>query len=290
MQTVPAPVSRAVPGVPGVLDVIIQQLLAKEPGERIQTAKQLAAALEQVPGFPRKKALPRTGVLTSSSGNWVEGGNKPNVEVHDEITFQEKGRAPKQIGYMDTASSGTDEVRDEIFNALLELAQQTVEQCGGDEQLSIALALVHGVRDDRARIVGERQQLEERQARALQTAREREGSLRFAIAELRFERQKASPEIVADLDYQIAALDHRVKDLTTDLHKQLAELDERGIELAASEHDLEAHWLKVHRRLRQALDGRLTSLGPEAGTISARFTAVGTAVEEMLALGGAASG
>ncbi len=294
MQTVPPPVSRVVTGVPAVLDVIIQQLLAKEVDARLQTAKQLTAALEQVPGFPRKK-FPRTGVLTSSSGNWTEaspGSNAaiqlPRVEVHDEITFQEKGRAPRQIGYMDTASSGTEEVRDEIFSALLELAQQTVEQCGGDEALSIALALVHGVRDDRARINGERQQLEERQARALQTAREREGSLRFAIAELRFERQKASPEIVADLDYQITALDNRVKELTKDLHTQLAELDERGIELAAAEHDLAGHWLQVHRRLRAALDGRLSSLGPEAGSISQRFTAVGTAVEEMLALGGVA--
>ncbi len=290
MQTVPPPVSRAVPTVPGVLDVIIQQLLAKDVTARIQTAKQLAAAIEQVPGFPRKK-FPRSGAVSPlghSSGNWVGGGDASSAalkltEFHDEMTIPEqRQRQASARAFADTAASLTEEVRDEIFNALLECAQQTVEQHGGDEALSIALALVHGVRDDRLRILGERQQLEERQTLTLQSAREREGSLRFAIAELRFERQKAGPELIGDLDYQILALDNRVKELSKELTRQLDELDNRGIELAAQGHDLEDHWLEVHRRLRAALEGRLAALGAAAGPLAARFLAVGTATLEML--------
>jgi hypothetical protein len=116
--------------------------------------------------------------------------------------------------------------------------------------------------------------------------REREGSLRFAIAELRYERQRKEPpptETQAkDLDFQIAQLDGRVRELTLALGHELAALDERGIELAAAEHDNEVARLEAHRRLRSVLGDRLGALGDSAKDLSSKFAVVGQAVQDML--------
>ena len=255
LQTPPSPPGRSVPGLPAALDALVVQLLAKVPSARPQSGRQVCAALEEVPGFPRRKGAPRATA---------------------QITAQ-------QIGLADTADADPLAIRDEIFNALVELAQATTAQCPGDDGLAITLALVHAVRDDRARIAGERVQLEERQARALQTAREREGSLRFAIADLRFERQGAAPHGATDLDYQIGQLEVRVRELAYELRAELHRIEDRGIELAAAEHDLEHRWLDVHRRLRATLATRLHALGATAGAIAHRFHAVVTAVDNVLA-------
>jgi tRNA A-37 threonylcarbamoyl transferase component Bud32 len=285
MQSAPPSLGRAFPGIPGVLDVIVQQLLAKDPAARLQNGRQLINALEQVPGFPTRRA-PRTGRMTLSPEGQVALAQARGVEVHDEITLQEKARAPKQMAYADTAAARTEEVRDEIFNALVDLAEETVDLHPGDAALALALVLVERARSDRGRFISDRAQLEERHATAVQSVREREGSLRFAIAELRYERQRKDPPPSAtaaqDLDFQIAQLDGRVRELTLGLGHELAALDERGIELAAAEADAEGQWLDAHKRLRVALTDRMTALGAGAGDLAGKLAVVGAAVSEML--------
>ncbi len=291
-QTAPPP-GRNVNGVPPMFDTLVGQLLAKDPAVRLQSGQQLCAALEQVPGYPRRKAMPLSGaIFTSSSLTDGRAGFGGHVEVHEEVTLGDRARAPRQIAFADTASARTEEVRDEIFGALIELAQQALDHHRDDgrgtaasEALSIALALVHAVRDDRAHIGDERVELEDRQTRALQNAREREGSLRFAIAELRFDRGRTPIELHKDLDYQVAQLDTRVKDLAVQLRKDLDQIDERGIELAARSHDVEGQWVKVHARLREALAAHLAEVGGSAEALRNRFLVVGTAAEEMIAIG-----
>lgn len=277
MQT-PAPALSA--RFPGVLDVIVQQLLAKDPAARLPTGKQLAIALEQVPGFSSRRAAG----AKASAGSLADDHR---LEVHDEVTLQEKASAPGSVGYADTASSQTEEVRDALFAALVEVADETAEQHGSDAGLAMALVLVERARADRARSVADRAQLEHRVGEQVQAVREREGSLRFAIAELRFERQRTdptpSPAALVDLDFQIAQLDLRVRELTLSLQHELAALDERGIELAATEHDTAQHWLEAHDRLRTALGQRLLAIGAPAAAQATRFAAVDHAVGEMLA-------
>ncbi len=293
MQTPPPALGRAFPGIPGVLDVIVQQLLAKDPAERLQSGKQLAMALEQVPGFARRRRA-LTGMVPGVPSERVAADLAAGrVEVHDEVTLQERASAPRQIGYADTAAARTEEVRDEVLAALVELAEEVVDTHPGDATLAMALVDVARARADRDRFVRERAALEERHATAVQSVREREGSLRFAIAELRFERQRKDPPpaagAAADLDFQIAQLDQRVRELTLGLGHELAALDERGIELAAAEHDGEAQWLDGHRRLRAALADRVGALGARAGELASKFAAVGAASQEMLDGAGSSS-
>jgi tRNA A-37 threonylcarbamoyl transferase component Bud32 len=280
MQSTPPALGRAFPGIPGILDVIVQQLLAKEPAERIQSGKQLMNALEQVPGYPRTATPGRAGRLSIAPP--VAG----NVEVHDEVTMRERAGAPKQMGYAETAAAATEEVRDEVLKAMVALGEETSDLYPGDGALTMVLVDVERHDGDRQRFQRERTQLEERHAAAAQAVREREGSLRFAIAELRYERQRKEPpptETQAkDLDFQIAQLDGRVRELTLALGHELAALDERGIELAAAEHDNELARLEAHRRLRSVLGDRLGALGDSAKDLSSKFAVVGQAVQDML--------
>jgi len=294
MQSEAPAMGGKVGGIPPVLDAIIGQLLAKDPADRLQTGRQLCAALEQVPGFPRKRSLPRTGMMALADpgrGEVMAGGR---VEVHDEVTLQDRGRAPRPMAFADTATASTEEVLEEVLAALVDLAQQTVDLHPGDGTLAVALLAVHRVRADLTAIAAEQVALEERQAAAIQDGRAREGSLRFAAAELRYERQRTDPPppagVLVDLDYQIAQLDARVRDLTATLHAELAALDERGIELAAAAHDVETRWLDAHRQLHAALAARLGTAGagaaPEPGDraeLVARFDVVGTAAADLLA-------
>ena len=280
MQSDPPPLPR----VPGILDLIVRQLLAKAPSARIQSGKLLAIALEQVPGFPKKRSARRTGAIGLDSSGAIP---LPRVEIHEEVTLRERSAAPRVIGYDDTASASTEEVRDGVFAVLTEVAQEVADQHPGDAALALALVMVGRAGSDRGRIAAERAALEERAAREVESVRGREGSLRFAIAELRFERQRqevpsAGAAALTDLDYQIAQLDARVRELTLALQHELAALDERGIELAAHEHDAAEHWLDAHARLRVALASRLAVLGAAAGPAAERFAAIEHALGELL--------
>ena len=286
MQSPPPSLARAFPGITAGLDVIVQQLLAKDPAARLQNGRQLLNALEQVPGFPARRA-PRSGRMTLAPEGAAALAAARGIEVHDEVTHQEKLQAPRQIAYADTAAAHTDELRDEIFSALVALAEETVDEHPGDAALALALVDVERARSDRSRFTADRAQLEQRHATAVQSVREREGSLRFAIAELRYERQRKdpppAPSAAQDLDFQIAQLDGRVRELTLALGHELAALDERGIELAAAEADAETSGLAAHLRLRTALAARITALGAAAGDLAPRLATTTHAIDELLA-------
>jgi serine/threonine protein kinase len=284
MTTPPPSLGRAFPGIPALLEVLVQQLLEKDPTKRLQSGKQLMSALEQVPGYPRTSNPGRAGRLSIAPP--LSQPSNPSIEIHDEVTLQERSRAPRQMGYAETAAAMTDEVRDEIFKRLVALAEETSDLYPGDGALTLVLVDVERFEADRARFIRERTALEERHASAAQSVREREGSFRFAIAELRFERQRTdkppTAEAAKDLDFQISQLDGRVRDLTLALGHELAALDERGIELAAAEHDNEVQRIESHRRLRNVLGDRMGALGDSAGDLASKFAVIGQAVQDML--------
>ncbi|MCE9575003.1 MAG: serine/threonine protein kinase [Deltaproteobacteria bacterium] len=207
LHTSPAALSSVkIPGVasvPPVFEALVLAMLAKDPDRRPSSGKAICAALETVPGFPLKRP-PRTGMFQAV------GEREP-----EEVTHRDRSRAPRPIAYADTANAQSEDVRDEILTALRDLAKVTASQWPGDDALTAAVATVNAALERRQRVASERLALEERQAEAVQHAREREGSLRFAIADLRFERQKAHQAVqpVGDLDYQIGQLEARVKDV-----------------------------------------------------------------------------
>ena len=86
---------------------LVMELLAKVPSARPQSGRAVCAALEEVPGFPRRRAGLRTNSILTSAGI----GDAPRVTA--QTTAQ-------QIGFADTANIDPAEIRDEIFNALVE--------------------------------------------------------------------------------------------------------------------------------------------------------------------------
>jgi hypothetical protein len=168
---------------------------------------------------------------------------------------------------------------------LVALAQQAAHAHPGDAAVDAALATIAGCAAALARLRAEREALEDRQDEVLQRSREREGALRFAIAELRFERlrddAREDPAVMADLDYQVTQLEARVRELASELAAELAALDDKGIELAAAADDQQQRWLPAHLGLRAALAARLRALGAPAQALAARLDTIDGALEQL---------
>ena len=242
LQAPPPSPSGAAPDLPPQLDAIVTCLLAKDPAARFQSARQLAAALERVPGFTRRPA-PARG-----------------------------------LAFADTANAAGDDVRDEIYGALVELARQALAETRADDDLGAAYAEVSSLRADRARAATDRDELEARQVGALQASREREGLLRFAISELRHDRQGAlrAGAPPGDLDFQLAELDARVREIDAELRAELSILGDRAATLAAAERALDARWVAAHRRVRAALARRVAT-----GPLAPRLAAIEGAIDQL---------
>jgi hypothetical protein len=223
-----------VPNVPTQLEAIVAGLLAKSPGERFQSGGHVQAALEQVPGFPRKFSW--TGAALAPTDRTVMAGPAlPTPTVRD--------------------------VREQLCDAMVQLAEEAVAQTPADRHLAAVLEHARMVRLERGRVTAARIDLDAQHTQTVQAAREREGSLRFAIADLRFDRARAvDPMAAGDVDFQIDALSIRVQEVGTSVQRTLLALEEQRSRLVAFEHQIEPRWLDAHRQLRAALGHRIGGL------------------------------
>jgi len=239
MSLPPPRLATRVPGgVPPQLEGLVWALLAKTPAERPQSGAEVQRALEQIPGFSARP-----------------GGPAP---VDDERTV---------IAMQGPATPTARDLREQLCEIMMQIAEGALAQSPHDQTLAAALGYVRGVRDEKVRLIAARGELDEHQVHTVQSSREKEGSLRFAIADLRFERQRAgSPAEAMDVDFQIDALSMRVAEVSSSMQRALRDLDAHGVHLASYEYDLEPRWVAAHRHLRQVLGNRI---GGIAGTIDA---------------------
>jgi len=281
LEVAPAPPSAKRTEVPRPLDSIVLQLMAKDPADRYAHGRDLAAALEQVPGFPGRKAAARTARLALG---W-------SIEVHEEATSSSGTPPPtveeirRVISMADTAAADVAGVRDEIYRAMLELAEKLTDLGLEDSTVVVADAKVRAARDEKHELDTRREALEERERRVEQDARERESSLRFAIGELTYEHGRAADDVKADLEFQVTQLQLRLKELLADTERELAAITEDGIELAAAQAHLDDRWTAVHDELQAALERRLGSVGsdPTAAPLSSRYQTIALALSQVTA-------
>ncbi len=230
MTQKPPRLADRVPGVPPALDELAERLLAKKPEARPQSAEEVVDAIEKVPGYSAFGALP---VPPDDNATIVAAAAGPTPTARD--------------------------LREQLCEVMIEIADTAMAQAPGDQDLWQALQYVRGVRDERARLAVARAELDERHFHTVQSSREREGSLRFAIADLRFERQRArNTALIQDVDYQIDVLSLRVREVSSEVQQALRELEAHGVHLAHYEYDLEPRWVAAHRYLRQVLGPRVS--------------------------------
>jgi hypothetical protein len=158
-----------------------------------------------------------------------------------------------RIGTADTAAAHSVDVRDELFAALMGLAEQMIDLDVEDQTILLEVATIRGLRDDMARLESERLALEDRELRVEQSARQREGSLRFAVGDLAFDLQRAHAELEVDLEFQIQQLEQRIAELLASAERELEAITEEGITLAAAEARLDDQWADAHRTLLTAV-------------------------------------
>jgi chromosome segregation ATPase len=164
-------------GIPKELDAVILKCLAKRVEERWQSAADLYAALQKVPGYPPAKAPPRR-------------------------KFVPMTRVPTIL------SSGTDtDPYGNLRGALREIAEALLDQGSDDTRLVTGVAYLRDHEQTLASLEAAQDALEHEAAAIRQTIGDREVSLRFALGELKF---AAAQPGSSDSDPKVAELERRL--------------------------------------------------------------------------------
>jgi serine/threonine protein kinase len=199
IQTVAEPPSRWRPSldIPQELDAVIMKCLAKKVDERYQTAADVYAALQKIPGYPSPKTPPRRKFV-------------PRVAT-----------PPEKL----SAAADTDPYGN-LRGALRELAEAMLDHGSTDTRLVTGVAYLRDHEQSLASLEATQDALEHEASAIRETIGEREASLRFALAELKFAAtQPAPPEGV---DNRILDLERRLSTVAANgermrqLHESIA--------------------------------------------------------------------
>ena len=170
-------------GIPPELDAVILKCLAKKVTERYQTAAELYAALQKVPGYPAPKSPPRR-------------------------KFVPQERSPTQLLESGSDTDGHGNLR----GALRQIAEALLDTGSNDTRLVTGVAYLRDHEQTLAGLEAAQDALEHEAAAIRETIGDREVSLRFALGELKF--AATQPDRPPDVDEKIAELEQRLATAT----------------------------------------------------------------------------
>ena len=230
-------------GIPPELDAVILKCLEKSPADRYQNAAELYAALRRVPGFPAPKQETRR--------RYVPTEREPD-------TLPEPVRAQS-------------EPAGNLRGALCEIAEAIFDTGVDDPRLVGGVAQLRDLERALARLEAAQDSLEHEAAAARETAGDREISLRFALAELRFAADASDPQTGT----QIADLQHRLSAAMAEGNR-LRALDEGIASIAALRSDAKAKVKACYDVLEATVEAVLVAHEPRAdlGQLRERFASV----------------
>jgi chromosome segregation ATPase len=213
------------------------------------------------------------------------------VQGAEENTFDSTPHKAVQEMRRDLARADTDaahavDVRDELFEALMTVAEQMIDLDVETQEILVEVAKIRGLRDDMAQRDSQRLALEDRELRVEQSARQREGSLRFAVGDLSFDLRR-TPARKADLEFQIQQLEQRLTELLAEAQRELDAITEEGIELAAAEARADDAWADAHRTLLGAVRAALVA-APAGEPVVMQLTLRAQAIHDAMSQLGAA--
>ena len=165
-------------GIPPELDAVILKCLAKKPEQRWQTAADLYAALQKIPGYPQTKAPPRR-------------------------RFVPQPRTPSVL------QTGTDtDPYGNLRGALRQLAEALLDSGSNDTRLVTGVAYLRDHEQTLAGLEAAQDALEHEASAIRETIGDREVSLRFALGELKFAATQIDRP--PDVDEKIIELERRL--------------------------------------------------------------------------------
>jgi serine/threonine protein kinase len=178
---VPPSGARSAGDVPAELDAIVMKLMAKKPDQRFQSAADLFAALNKVPGYPSPKGETRR--------RFVPITRRPS-------------------GTLETTTPTPPQGFDNVRGALRQIAEALIDQGVDDTRLVSGVAQLRDREQTLAGVEATQDALEHEAAALRETLGDRETSLRFAIGELQFSASQPNPP--PGLSAQIADLQNRL--------------------------------------------------------------------------------
>jgi hypothetical protein len=247
MDQIPLRPSQRVPDVliPVELDDLIMRCLEKDPARRPQTGEECAAIADQIamPSSPFIVYKPRAKRPSNFSTEDTEEGLPTGIIAADEVTT---GVFAKRA----------EDARNELT---LRLGEAMCDLGYTDPELLVLLAQLHQTTQDLQILDEGLQELARRETLISQQAREREASIRFAIAELNFDR-KTDPGGSQSVLQAIAQLEERLAGLKAQTDSDLTDLTERQITQTAERAHLHDECAALYRRLDAIVSANLPSM------------------------------
>jgi hypothetical protein len=241
--------------IDAMLDQIVLTCLEKDPAERFQTGGVLYSALKQVKGFGSWASAGRR--VTARFGSVQPKSDDFAPEMEETTDTEARDQYDAVIAVADTGIMSPEALRAGAEDATLELAEALIDMGANDHQLTILVAKLRALEIDIARNRGARASLDLRDVEVEQAAREREGSLRFAIGELKFDRDNLGADAEEDLEHQIQQLEAKLADQVGVAQAQLDEITEQGITLVAARATLDDEQIAAFLALRARVDTAL---------------------------------
>lgn len=234
--------------VPPELDAIIMKCLVKDVSDRYQTGTELLEALQRCPGY------------RSDSGRRTRRGFASVLpQDFNEDTDVSQSRSAERgfdywLGTADTQVLSYEELEGSLQEAALELAEALVDAGAATPSLTLHVANLHALVDDASSNMHQLTELESRRSSLEQSARQREGMLRFAISELKFDRAQSPENMREELELQLAALERRLSSLLSETQQQLEAMTEENVTVVAAAARLHDHAAAAHAELARFID------------------------------------
>jgi serine/threonine protein kinase len=247
MDQIPIPPSqrRSDVLIPGELDELIMRCLEKDPDKRPQTGEELATLLDQI-------ALPSLPfIAVSPSARPGSFGGEDTVEG-----------LPQGIISPDETTTGVYAKRaEQAYNeATLKIGEAMCDLGYTDPDLLVCLAQLHQLTQDIALSESTLMELARREAAIVQQSREREASLRFALAELNFDH-KTDPGGSKSVKEIMERLEARLSGLKEQTDAELASLTEQQITQTAEKAHMLDESAELYGRLHTIVEAQLPSMG-----------------------------
>jgi len=252
--------SRREAGIPAELDTIILRLLEKDPDQRIQTGREVAAMLRGVPGFPDEQAgAPRRRPSVAPPQRDTTHSMPAALGIAETLHGNAEDMALGETGHIDPEAA-----RAAVEQAIVQLAESLIDAGYQDPHLSMTVAQVAAVRGTIEGAVARMIELQRAGDEVEQRGREIEGRLSFAIGEMRFDCERmrmTQGRVDYDLEFQLQQLERRHAEVVGERERELAAITDRAIALAAEQGKLEEQLAVLIGRLGTMVDAAAARFG-----------------------------
>jgi serine/threonine protein kinase len=222
LKATPTPPRERRAEIPAMLDKLVMSCLAKEPAARLPTAQDVLWAIDRAVSL-----APMVGTTTLRDPAWVSRDTLESPDALVSTQRDTRNTAPEVPAIARNTMAR--------WATVMAIAQAIRDLGTPSAELVTPMANVDGRERERAVCAGHLSASEVRVAELEQAAREQEAALRFAIAELSFERttlESQNAPVPADLQFQIDELEKRVRTVLDDTKAKVNAQSDTSMALA----------------------------------------------------------